>query len=69
MILLPLKEMSRAEKVIAMEALWADLSQNEAAFESPAWHQEELGATEQRVKSGKEQPIDWEQAKQQLRKQ
>ena len=69
MISLPLKEMSRAEKIIALEALWEDLSRNEAEFESPDWHQEELAATEQRVQSGKEQPVDWEYAKKQLRKQ
>jgi hypothetical protein len=68
MISLPLKEMSRAEKIIALEALWEDLSRNEE-FESPAWHEQELAATEERVKSGKEQPIDWEYAKKQLRKQ
>ncbi len=69
MISLPIKEMSRAEKIMAMEALWEDLSRNEAGFESPPWHREELAATEQRVKSGEEQPVDWEQAKKQLRKQ
>jgi hypothetical protein len=68
MISLPLKEMSRAEKIMALEALWEDLSRNEAGFASPAWHQEELVATEQRVESGKEQPVDWEHAKKQLRK-
>jgi hypothetical protein len=69
MISLPLKEMSRAEKIMALEAIWEDLSRSEAGFESPSWHQEELAATEQRVKSGKEQPVDWEQAKKRLRKQ
>jgi hypothetical protein len=69
MISLPLKEMSRVEKIMAMEAIWEDLSRNEAGFVSPAWHREELAATEERVKSGKEQPVDWEHAKQQLRKQ
>ena len=69
MISLPLKEMSRAEKIMALEALWEDLSRNVAEFDSPAWHQEELAATEQRVQSGKEEPMDWEEAKKQLRKQ
>jgi hypothetical protein len=69
MISLPLKEMSRAEKIMALEALWEDLSRDEAEFESPSWHQDELAATEARVKSGKEQPVDWEHAKKQLRKQ
>jgi hypothetical protein len=31
--------MSVAEKLRAMEMLWADLSRNEATFESPAWHE------------------------------
>jgi hypothetical protein len=35
MIALPLNEMSRAEKLMAMEALWADLSQDEQFLESP----------------------------------
>jgi hypothetical protein len=68
MISLPLKEMSRAEKLMALEALWEDLSRNVAGFESPAWHQEELAATERRVKAGKEHPLDWERAKKQLRR-
>lgn len=69
MISLPLREMSRAEKLMALEALWEDLSRNEAELESPAWHQEELAATEERVKSGQEQFVDWESAKKALRKQ
>ena len=54
---------------MAMEAIWDDLSRNEEAFESPAWHKEELAATEERVKAGKEQFVDWEQAKKELREQ
>ncbi len=67
MISLPLKEMTQAEKLMVMEALWEDLSQNEQTFESPAWHQEELAVTEERVKSGTEQFVDWEKAKKELR--
>lgn len=69
MISLPLKEMSRAEKIMALEALWEDLSRDEEEFDSPGWHRDELAATEARVKSGKEKPVDWEQAKKKLRKQ
>jgi len=36
-VVLPLKKMSRDDKLRAMEALWADLSQDEDRFESPAW--------------------------------
>jgi hypothetical protein len=69
MLSLPLKEMSRAEKLMALEALWEDLSRNEAEFESPAWHEKELAATEGRVNSGQKQFVDWESAKRSLRKQ
>ena len=54
---------------MALGALWEDLSRDEAEFESPGWHREELTATEERVKSGQEQFVDWETAKKQLRKQ
>ncbi|MEW6304043.1 MAG: addiction module protein [Verrucomicrobiota bacterium] len=60
--------MSRAEKLMAMEALWEDLTRDEKTFESPAWHLEELAATEERMRSGKERPVDWEIAKEQLRR-
>jgi hypothetical protein len=68
MITLPIEQMSQAEKLMALEALWADLSRNEEAFESPAWHRVELAATEERVKSGKEEFLDWESAKKELRR-
>jgi hypothetical protein len=61
--------MSRAEKIMVLEALWEDLSRDEGGVESPSWHRDELAATEERVKCGQEQPVDWEQAKKQLRKQ
>ena len=60
MISLPLSQMSRAEKIMALEALWEDLSRNESEFESPDWHREELTAAEERVKSEEERFVDWE---------
>jgi hypothetical protein len=65
---LPLGEMSRSEKVMAMEALWEDLSRDEAQVETPEWHLKELAATEARVKAGVETFLDWEQAKKDLRR-
>jgi len=67
-ITLPIKEMSHAEKLMALEALWEDLSRNEEKLESPAGHLDELRATEERVKSGQEQFLDWEVAKKELRR-
>jgi hypothetical protein len=68
MISLPLQDMTRAEKLMAMEALWEDLSRNEESFESPGWHLKELAVTEERVREGRERFVDWEQAKKKLRK-
>jgi hypothetical protein len=68
MFALPLDKMSRAEKVMALEALWQDLSREEGQMESPAWHADELAATQKRVDSGGERFVDWEFAKQELRK-
>ena len=64
---LPLDKMTVAEKLRAMELLWADLSRTEQALESPVWHEEVLKERDQRVRSGEESFIDWETAKQQLR--
>ncbi|MDE0840499.1 MAG: addiction module protein [Kiritimatiellae bacterium] len=50
-----------------MEAIWADLSKDSAAIESPSWHKRALAATETRVANGEESPLDWEIAKRQLR--
>jgi hypothetical protein len=44
-VALPLKKMSRGEKLRAMEALWADLSQDEDRFESPLWHAHGVSGT------------------------
>jgi len=59
--------MSVAEKLRAMEMIWADLSRNEAQWESPAWHEDVLRDREAKIKSGKESFMDWETAKKQLR--
>jgi hypothetical protein len=58
MISLLIKQMTRAEKLMTLEAIREDLSRNEETFESPVWHKEELAATGTRVKAGKEQFVD-----------
>jgi len=67
MISLPLDRMSMAEKLMALEAIWEDLTRSEADYQSPSWHEAELQATEERVKSGQEKFVNWEQAKRRLR--
>jgi len=53
---------------ITMEAIWEDLSQDEARIESPAWHEEALLETEHRLSSGQEKTVDWAEAQKELRK-
>jgi len=65
---LPLRKMSRQDKLRAMEAIWVDLSRNEAAFESPAWHQEALREAERAVEAGTAKFGDWNEAKERLRR-
>jgi len=65
---LALKKLSRAAKLRTMEALWSDLSGNEARFASPAWHGPALLETQRLVKAGKARFSDWEDAKARLRR-
>jgi len=62
------KNLSIEEKLQVMEAIWQDLTADEQAFQSPAWHLEALKETEQRRKEGKEAVLDWGDAKKELRK-
>ncbi len=51
-----------------METIWADLSREDDAVESPAWHQAELKQTEARYAAGAEELVDWSDAKKELRR-
>ncbi len=68
MAMLSIKQMSWAEKLQAMEELWESLSRDEDLLESPPWHADVLEETRQNYVAGREEPIDWEAAKQELRK-
>jgi hypothetical protein len=48
-----------------METIWEDLSKTEVS--APAWHEQVLKETEDRVSKGLEKPVDWKEAKDQLR--
>ena len=65
---LAIDEMSWDEKLRTMEELWASLSREETRLRSPPWHETELKETAARYEAGQEQPIDWADAKRQLRK-
>jgi hypothetical protein len=61
------EQMSRTEKLQAMEAIWASLSVPDTEVESPAWHANALRETEERVARGEEHIVDWGAAKRELR--
>jgi hypothetical protein len=65
---LPLKDMTLQEKLDAMESLWEDLVRTPEAIESPAWHKEVLDERLRNLQDGKSQFVDWETAKEALRK-
>ena len=62
-----IKALPRIEKIKLMEQIWADLSQDDEALESPDWHRAELEKTEKRLAAGQEQVLDWTEAKKRLR--
>ena len=63
-----IKQLSRKEKFWIMEAIWEDLSMEDELIESPAWHKEALCETENRLRAGQEQILDWKDAKEKLKK-
>lgn len=63
-----LRKLPPAEKLKIIEALWSDLAGDEDAFQSPAWHEEELKKTEADYTAGRLEVLDWEDAKKGLRK-
>ena len=50
-----------------MEFLWDELTSIEDQYVSPQWHKKALQETEQRLVEGKEEVMDWNEAKQKLR--
>jgi putative addiction module component (TIGR02574 family) len=63
-----LRKLPRDEKLKIIEALWGDIVSDEASFESPGWHREELRKTEAGLAAGRVEVVDWEDAKKELRK-
>jgi Putative addiction module component len=64
---LPLEEMSVADKLQLLEAIWADLSRVPDHVESPAWHTEALEETKKRIQSEEATFSDWQKAKASIR--
>lgn len=65
---LDLGHLSKEDKLRIMEAIWEDLSKESDEIESPQWHQKALHDTEKKLNSGAETVVDWQTAKNDLRK-
>lgn len=63
---LHLETMSVAEKLEAMEAIWASLCREPADFTSPTWHAEVLAERRRRLAAGEATVSDWTAAKARL---
>lgn len=64
---LPLHKMTMAEKIEAMEKIWADLSTVSSEYEPPAWHERILDERKRLAVTGKVGFTDWETAKREIR--
>ena len=64
---LPLDQMSVADKMQAMETLWADLSRNLTQLPSPDWHREVLQERKRSADKGELCFMDWDTAIAELR--
>ncbi len=60
-------DLPASEKLKLMEAIWGSLTEAPEAVQSPDWHKAALAETAERYRTGKEEAIDWESAKKQLR--
>jgi len=62
-----IQKMPKTQMISIMEQIWTELSKEENSIDIPDWHLEELEKTENRIKKGKENFIDWESAKEAIR--
>ncbi len=65
---LPLEDMSLDEKFMTIEMIWDDICHHSADFPSPSWHETVLKERDARIASGEDKLLDWEEAKQMMRR-
>ena len=65
---LPLREMTTADKLALMELLWDDLCRTAEDLPSPAWHGEVLAAREKQLQSGQTGYIDFAEMRDRIEK-
>ena len=65
---LPLSQFTYAEKLELLETIWDDLSRDETAFESPAWHENILNERKEAFSAGKVQHSARAEAKERIKR-
>lgn len=60
MNVLEIKKMSRIERLLAIEALWDSLLDEEAEVESPEWHRDVIEERKRKIESGRAEFISLE---------
>lgn len=63
-----IEDMTPAQKIELMEALWKNMSRNPDEVESPDWHRQVLEERERALANGENEFMDWEEAKNYIRK-
>jgi len=63
MVDIKLSQLTLAQKLNLMEALWDDLARDEENIESPPWHKGILKDREKSLTAGKANISNWEEAK------
>ena len=66
MAVIQIDQMTLAEKLLAMEALWDNLCRREEGLPMLQWHKELLDERERLVRDGQAQFADWETAKRRI---
>lgn len=56
------------DKLALLEVLWTELSVNPDEIEVPEWHRDVLASRQADLEHGKVQVLDWENAKEQIRR-
>ena len=67
MSIIELQRLPKIEKLRIIEVLWDGLAGDVDEIEPPAWHVNELAKTEERLRKGEEEVLDWRDAKAELR--
>lgn len=54
------------EKLELLEAVWSEISSEPEKIEVPEWHKAILDERDQAFQQGREEVLDWEEAKKQI---